>query len=281
MSSKGIARQGIQEAPTALITGGSAGIGFEIARILAQEGFSLVLVSRERGRLEAAAEALRREEGASVRAYAVDLAEPGAAQRVFERVREDALEIGVLVNNAGIGLYDEHVRLEPDRLARMLQLNVISVAELCRLFGAEMKRRGTGRILNVASTAAYQPAPYFAAYGASKSFVLSFSEALAKELEDHGVTVSCLSPGPTHTAFFDGVDPATIGGGHHLGVERRADATLVARAGVALMLSGGLSRVVGLRNKLLTLSSRFAPRPAVAALSKRLMRPARSAEARR
>jgi short-subunit dehydrogenase len=136
-----------------------------------------------------------------------------------------------------------------------------------------MKHRGAGRILNIASAAAYQPTPYFGAYGASKAFVLNFSEALAKEMEDFGVSVSCLSPGPTATAFFDEVDPRRIAGGHHCGVARRADPGAVARAGIDLMLSAGMSRVVGLGNQVLVFANRFAPRAMVAALSKRLLRP--------
>jgi short-subunit dehydrogenase len=136
-----------------------------------------------------------------------------------------------------------------------------------------MKQRRAGRILNVASTAAFQPTPYFAAYGAAKAFVLNFSEALAKEMEDHGVSVGCLAPGPTDTAFFDGVDPRRIAGGHHFGKAGRADPRDVAAAGVELLLGGGLTRVVGLTNRVMVLGNRFVPRAMVAAVSKRLLRP--------
>jgi short-subunit dehydrogenase len=155
----------------------------------------------------------------------------------------------------------------------MLHLNVVTLAELCHRFGGEMKRRRSGRILNIASSAAYQPTPYFAAYGASKAFVLNFSEALAKELEDHGVSVSCLSPGPTATAFFDAVDSRRVDDAHHFGVSNRADPQDVAKAGVELMLAGGLSQVVGLRNRALAMVNRFAPRAVVASVSKRMLRP--------
>jgi short-subunit dehydrogenase len=154
---------------------------------------------------------------------------------------------------------EEHVAMDPQRLQQMLQLNVVTLAELCHHFGAQMKRRRSGRILNIASSAAYQPTPYFGAYGASKAFVLNFSEALAKEMEDHGVSVGCLAPGPTDTAFFDGVDPRRIAGGHHFGKAGRADPRDVAAAGVELLLGGGLTRVVGLTNRVMVLSNRFVP----------------------
>ena len=155
----------------------------------------------------------------------------------------------------------------------MLQLNVIAVAELCQSYGVMMKKRNAGRILNIASTAAFQPTPYFAAYGASKAFVLCFSEALAKEMEDYGVSVSCLSPGPTDTAFFDSVDPQRIDDGHFFRKSARADPRTVAQEGVELMLRGGLSHVVGAANRFMIFGNRFAPSPLVAAISKRLLRP--------
>lgn len=258
---------------TTLLTGASSGIGLEMARLLAQRGHRLVLASRGAGKLEALAGELRREYGTEVFVHPIDLAEPGAAARLCDATREQGLQIDALVNNAGFGMIDEHVVLDPGQLRQMLQLNVIAVAELCQLYGADMKRRRAGMILNVASAAAYQPTPYFAAYGASKAFVLNFSEALAKELEDYGVSVSCLSPGPTDTAFFDGVDPRRIAGGHHFGRSGRASARDVAEAGVRLMLGGGLSKVVGLSNRVLVFVNRFAPRAVVAAVSKRLLRP--------
>jgi short-subunit dehydrogenase len=258
---------------TTLLTGASGGIGLEMARLLAARGHRLVLAARGAGKLEEAASAIRREHGTEVHTHAIDLSDADAAQRLFDHTQREALRIDALVNNAGFGVIEEHVALDAERLHRMLQLNVGTVAELSRLYGAEMKRRRAGMILNIASAAAYQPTPYFAAYGASKAFVLNFSEALAKELEDFGVSVSCLSPGPTDTAFFDGVDPQRIGGGHHFGKASRADPRAVALAGVELMLGGGLSRVVGPGNRALIFANRFAPRAVVAAVSKRLLRP--------
>ncbi|MFN7663252.1 MAG: SDR family NAD(P)-dependent oxidoreductase [Inhella sp.] len=258
---------------TTLITGGGAGIGLEMARLLAARGHRLVLASRAGPRLRAVAEQLRGRHGVEVHVHAIDLSAPGAAQRLFDATEGAGLRIDALVNNAGFGVVDEHVAIDPDVMHRMLQLDVVAVAELCLHFGRAMKRRGAGRILNVASTAAFQPTPYFAAYGAAKAFVLNFSEALAKEMEDHGVRVSCLAPGPTDTAFFDSVDPQRIAGDHHFGKAARAQATDVAAAGVDLLLGQGLLRVVGWTNRLMVLSNRFVPRSLVATVSKRLLRP--------
>ncbi len=260
-------------ATTTLITGGSGGIGLEMARLLARRGHRLVLASRDGNKLQVAADELHRAHGVEVHVRAVDLSEPGAAQRLFDATEGARLRIDALVNNAGFGVVEEHVAIDAAQLQRMLQLDIVAVAELCHRFGGAMKQRRTGRILNVASTAAFQPTPYFAAYGAAKSFVLNFSEALAKELEDHGVSVGCLAPGPTDTAFFDGVDPRRIAGGHHFGKAGRADPRDVAAAGVELLLDGGLTRVVGLTNRMMVLGNRFAPRAMVAAVSKRLLRP--------
>ncbi len=258
---------------TTLITGGSGGIGLEMARQLAARGHRLVLASRDAQRLQRVARDLHRAHGVDVRICAIDLSSPGAAQHLFDATEGAGLRIDALINNAGFGVVDEHVTIDAGQLHRMLQLDVVAVAELCHRFGAAMKQRHSGRILNVASTAAFQPTPYFAAYGAAKAFVLNFSEALAKELEDHGVGVGCLCPGPTDTAFFDAVDPRRIAGGHHFGKASRADPRAVASAGVDLLLGGGLSRVVGLTNRVMVLGNRFVPRAVVAAVSKRLLRP--------
>ncbi len=256
----------------ALITGASSGIGLEMARILAERGYDLIVVSRNATRLETLAETLRSETGVTVHSYATDLAKAGSARRVFDHTQERGLEIDTLINNAGVGLFGEHLSVDLDASQAMLQLNVVSLCELCGLYGQAMRARGHGRILNIASTAAYQPTPYFAAYGASKSFVLNFSEALAKELEKEGVTVSCLSPGPTDTGFFNAMDERGIHNGH-FDKGGRHDARRVAEMGIDIMLAGKLSKIVGTVNALRSFSGRLAPRSVVASISKRLMKP--------
>lgn len=259
---------------TTLITGGSGGIGLEMARLLASHGHRLLLVSRDAARLDSAVQELRQVYGAEVYFHAIDLSEPGAAKALVNHTEQQQLCIDTLINNAGFGIVEQHVVIDLESIFRMLQLNVVAVAELCQLYGALMKQRHAGRILNIASTAGFQPTPYLAAYGASKAFVLNFSEALAKELDDYGVSVSCLAPGPTDTAFFDGVDPQRIDDEHFFRKSARADPRAVAQEGVDLMLRGGLTHVVGAMNRFMILGNRLTPRPLVAAISKRLLRPA-------
>ena len=256
----------------ALITGASSGIGREMARMLAARAYDLVLVSRRADKLEELAAELADRHQAAVHCFPVNLADRGSTLRVFRFTREKGLDVDVLINNAGVGVFGEHTDLDPDELESMLQLNVVALCESCRLFGEQMKRRKRGRILNVASTAAYQPTPYFAAYGASKSFVLHFSEALAKELEEHGVTVSCLSPGPTDTGFFGAIDERGRTN-PHFDKKGRHDAREVAAIGIEMLFEGRLSKIVGAGNYLRALSCRFAPRAMVANVSKRMMKP--------
>ncbi|HEY0464202.1 MAG TPA: SDR family oxidoreductase [Polyangiaceae bacterium] len=263
-----------------IVTGASAGIGFEMAKSLAGLSHDLLLVSRDEGKLQRAAARIRELHPAvTIHTLAVDLATPDAAQRVFEWTEALGVEVDVLINNAGVGVYGEHVELERTALSRMFQLNVTSLCELCLLYGQQMKARGRGRILNVASTAAYQPTPFFAAYGASKAFVLNFSEGLAKELEDFGVTVSCVSPGPTDTAFFADLDGRGISN-DHFEKGTRDQASDVARIGIETLFSGRLSRVVGTKNFWLTSMNRFAPRSVVARFAKGLMRASSVPESR-
>lgn len=258
---------------TALITGASSGIGRELAGLLAARKHPLVLVGRDEGRLTQVADGLRREHGVEVRVVAIDLSRAGAGRELFERTRQEGVEVSILINNAGVGLYGEHTELALERVDEMLQLNVVTLCDLCQLYGAEMKARGSGRILNVASTAAYQPTPFFAAYGASKAFVLNFSEALAMELADHGVSVTCLSPGPTDTAFFGEIDSKSAKPSH-FAKSQRVDARTVAEIGLKAMFSGQLSTIVGAANALRAWSLRFASRKMVAQVSKGMMRAA-------
>ncbi len=221
--------------PATLITGGGTGIGLEMARLLAARGHRLALASRDGGRLRCAPDELRQSHHAEVHVHAVDPSVPGCPQTLFEHTGARGAA---------------HRRL-----------------------GERRRIRRAGCILDIASTAAFQPTPDFAAHGAAKAFVLKFSEALAKEMEDHGAGVHCLTPGPTDTAFFGGVDPPRIGGSHHFGKAGRADPRDVAAAGAAPMRDGGLTRVAGLANRVTVLGSRLAPRATVPALSERLSRP--------
>ena len=185
----------------ALVTGASGGIGFELARILARNGYDLVLVARSAEKLASVAEGLQRDHGIDVRVIVKDLAIPGAAAEIHEVLAADGLAVDILVNNAGVGLSGKFAEIGFDAEIGMLRLNVESPTVLTRLLLPSMLERGSGRILNVASTAAFQPGPLMAVYYASKAYVLSLSEAIANEVARTGVTVTALCPGPTVTGF--------------------------------------------------------------------------------
>ena len=181
--------------PVTLITGASAGLGAEFARQCAARGEALALVARRRDRLEA----LKAELGGDVHIFAADLAPPGAAQSLIAELGAEGLSVGTLINNAGFGLAGKFAERPLARQSEMIDLNCRTLVELCHLVLPDMRERGRGAILNVASTAAFQPGPGAAVYFATKAYVLSFSEALHQELKGTPVRVSCLCPGPTQT----------------------------------------------------------------------------------
>lgn len=247
---------------TAVVTGASAGIGRELARALAAEGHDLVLVARSRERLEALAEELVEAHGVSARALPADLAEEGAPAAVARRVEaEEGRPVDTLVNNAGLGTYGPFADTPLEETLTVVRVNVTALTGLTRLFLPGLIERGRGRILNVASTAAFQPGPGMAVYYATKAYVLHFSEALATELRNTGVTVTCLCPGPTKTEFQARAEMEASG------IARDAwlmDAADVARAGIRGMLRGKRLVLPGLVNKLGAFATRLAPRGAVA-----------------
>ncbi len=255
----------------ALVTGASSGIGLEFARLLAARGHALVLVARSTSKLEALARELDAAHGTAVTVASIDLGLPGGSQQLWDFTESQEIEIEILINNAGSGLYGDHIALDPAKVGSMLQLNILSLSELCQRYGAAMARRGRGWILNIASTAAYQPTPYFAAYGASKAYVLNFSEALAMELEDQGVIVSCLSPGPSDTAFFSDLDQRGLAI-EALAKAGRRSARSVAEVGLVRLFAGKLSSIDGRMNALKARSLRLVPRALVARFSKDLMK---------
>jgi len=254
---------------TVLVTGATSGIGREFARVFAAAGARLVIVGRDPGRLSAVAEELR-SGGTEVHAIRADLSRSGAAEKVFEECGERGLSVDVLVNNAGSGFFGEAVDLDPAAVAESLYCNVVSLTVLCMLFGRGMKKRGRGAILNVASTAAYQPVPYLGAYAASKSYVLSFSEALGAELAEHGVQVTCISPGMVDTEWFRkaGVPREEKG---FFALKKRRPPAEVARFGVRALRRGTRSCVFGFHDAVLTFLNRFLPRRVVASISKKMV----------
>lgn len=193
----------------ALITGATSGIGYELAKIFAANGFGLVLVSSHAERLHSTKAQLQEKTDVPIHIFAQDLSRLGAAQQLYESVKQAQLPISVLVNNAGFGLVGATHEIDLAQDERMLILNVISPVELCKLFLADWaavgqaKQAKRGKILNVASTGAFQPGPYTSTYFASKAFVLSYSRAIRYEAKKLGVQVSTLCPGSTKTRFFD------------------------------------------------------------------------------
>ena len=186
---------------TAVVTGASSGIGLEIARLLAADGYDLLLVASAEKKLLEVATRFSHEFGKTVAALAVDLARPDGARSLLDEIERRGLAVEVLVNNAGFGVYGPFAGADLAHTLEMIQVNVASLTELTRGVLPGMTARQSGRILNVASTAAFQPGPLMAVYYATKAYVLSFSEALANELSGTGVTVTALCPGPTRTAF--------------------------------------------------------------------------------
>jgi hypothetical protein len=251
---------------TVLITGASLGIGYELARLFAADKSNLVLVARNREKLDQLAAELRKAHGVEVRVLVKDLADPQSPRAIFDALAAENVRVDVVVNNAGFGAVGSVAELPLERQRDMVQVNIVALTHLTRLFLPGMIERGSGGILNVGSTAAFQPGPYMAVYYASKAYVLSFTEALAEELLGTGVRVTCLAPGPTATGFA-----ATANAEHRLLFKLgTADAESVARAGYRGFRRGRSLVIPGLRNKLGTVAVRFTPRLLVRKVVKRL-----------
>ena len=240
---------------TALITGASGGIGYELAKIFAKNGNDLVLAARSQDKLKTIKKELEGEYKVKVDLYPADLSVAGSAMGLYEHCQSNHIVIDYLINNAGYGDYKSVVDADPEVLSNMLRLNIITLTELTTLFVKDMVKRNDGRILNIGSTAAYQPVPRLAAYAASKAYVVSFSEALHAELKKSKVSVTVLSPGVTATGFID-----RAGMAHSANAQgTQAEPAKVANAGYRAMLKGKLYVIPGLLNKLMALGSRMMP----------------------
>jgi uncharacterized protein len=249
-------RNGIQR-PTALVTGGSGGIGLELAKVLARNDFDLVLVARKRDTLEAAAGQLEGKFDVKAHVFAADLKRPDAPQSIFDFLQNENIPIEALVNNAGFGLGGEFLETELQRELEMIQVNIAALTHLTKLFLPPMIKRKSGRVLNVASTAAFQAGPLMAVYYATKAYVLSFSEALSEELRNTGVTVTALCPGPTQTDFADTAELTSSRLVNTFGIAEAAD---VAKYGFDAMMHGKRLAIPGIRNKIVAQANRIAPR---------------------
>jgi short-subunit dehydrogenase len=238
----------------ALITGASAGLGVEFALQLSKRGHRLVLAARRKDQLESLAEEL-----GNARAVAIDLSKPGASAALVADIEAAGEQVDLLVNNAGFGLIGGFAQLDAERQREMIDLNVGTLTDLCRAFAPPMVARKSGAILNVASTAAFQPGPKMAVYFATKAFVLSFTEALHEELKPHGVNVSALCPGPTRTEFGE----VAGFGGNGMFDRVAMEAPEVVRAGLDGLEKNRAVVVPGVMNKIGAASTRFAPRSVV------------------
>jgi short-subunit dehydrogenase len=241
---------------TALVTGASGGIGEELARLFAADGHGLVLVARSRDKLARLAEELQAKHGVEARVLAADLARPDAPREIFDELQGAGVTVDALVNNAGFGSYGLFAETDLKFELELLQVNVVALTHLTKLFLPGMLARRRGYVMNVASTAAFQPGPLMAVYYASKAYVLSFSEALTNECAGAGVRVSALCPGPTETGFV-----AAAGMGDSKLFDRAVmDARTVAVEGYRGLLAGKAVVIPGVRNNLLARSIGFFPR---------------------
>lgn len=241
---------------TALITGASLGIGRELARVFARQGHDLVLVARSRGRLEELKAELEPKYQIHASVLVSDLSVPGACGELFGKVRDLGLHVDYLVNNAGIGLHGPFQENELFREMEMIQINITALTELSKLFLPGMIREKRGGILNVASTAAFQPGPLMAVYYATKAYVLFLSEAMHEELRGSGVTVTTLCPGPTRSEFQE-----RAGIGHvKLFTYAAMAPEPVAEAGYRGLMRGKSLVIPGFLNQLTAFSTRLSPR---------------------
>jgi len=253
---------------TALVTGASSGIGYELARLFARDGYRLVLVARNRQRLEEAAERIRKSEpAASIKVISKDLSDRQAVDEIVQELRRESLGIDVLVNNAGYANYGPFTEITLDDELDMMRVNMESLTQLTQKLLPDMVDKKRGRIMNVASTAAFAPGPFMAVYYATKAYVLSFSEALSEELRGTGVSVTALCPGATGTCFQKRarVEKTVL-----FSPWKVMDAETVARIGYRGMIRGKAVVIPGWLNKLMVISIRFSPRSSVRKISRLL-----------
>ncbi|MFM8912346.1 MAG: SDR family NAD(P)-dependent oxidoreductase [Flammeovirgaceae bacterium] len=239
----------------ALITGASGGIGHQLALLFSQKNIPLLLVARNEARLRQLKAELEKANGTAVYYVAADLSTTEGVAELLQYVHANQLHVTYLVNNAGFGDYGNFVERSLEKYLEMLQLNVVSLTQLTHHFARLMVQHGSGRILNVASTAGLQPDPYFAVYGATKAYVISLTEALHKELEHTGVTATVLSPGPTQTDFMARADMAEAKL-YAAGVMTARD---VAHTGFRAMMAGKLHVIPGFKNRVLGFFSSITP----------------------
>ena len=243
-------------AKTALITGASEGIGYELVKLFAKDGYDCVLAARNKQKMDQLAAEVEKRFGITTRVIAKDLSLPESAQEIFDELNTAGILVDVLINNAGLGLCGDFAKSDMNMNMHLLQVNLLTLTKLTWLFLPGMLKRKSGKIMNVGSIASFAPSPNFALYNASKAYVLFFSEALREELKGTGVSVTCLCPGATATHW-----QARAGAvGIRLNKLRRVDAKTVAETGYKGLMKNKRVVIPGLDNKITVLSSQLAPR---------------------
>ena len=253
---------------TALVTGSTSGIGKAFAEKLASEGFELILVSRDAAKLSKQATHLIPKYNVKVQCIPLDLALPGAAQKVFDAVKELGLSVQILISNAGFNEAGKFLDTSMEKETDMIQLHAIFTTELMKLFVPDMVSSGYGRILNLGSTGSYMPVPYDAVYGATKAYVLSVSKAINAELSGSGVSVTTLCPGATNTGFAEKADLE----GTLLFKLFVMEPSRVAEIGYKALMKRRTTVIAGMYNKMLVLSSKIVPPPLLNSVSMRMLK---------
>lgn len=254
---------------TVIITGATTGIGYELAKLFAIDKFDLVIIARNEIKLRQTAAELQKDYKVNVKIISKDLSDQNSAVEIYNEIIKENINVDILVNNAGFGAHGAFADSDLKNDVDMLNLNITSLVILNRLFLEEMKKKNSGKILNVASTAAFQPGPFMAVYYATKAFVLSFSEAVSEELSGTNVTVSCLCPGPTETEFQN---RAGIGETKMMNRKKFTvmSAEEVALIGYESLMKGKRTIIPGLVNKSGAFLVRFLPRKLIAKITRSL-----------
>lgn len=245
---------------TALITGASGGIGCELAKLFARDGYNLVLVARSEAKLAAIQKGLQKAYPITVTVLAKDLIDPSAPQEIYDTLMSQGITVDALVNNAGFGMFGAFSGTDWHKEYAMIELNIAALVHMTKLFVKDMLPRKRGKILNLSSIAAFEPGPLMSVYYASKAFVLSFSEALAEELRGSGITVTALCPGPTNTGF---AGAAALHDSEFASSFQKVSAKQVAVYGYKAMRQGKAVAIHGTKNKLTAFAVRLVPRSLV------------------
>lgn len=253
---------------TALITGASGGIGYELAKIFAKNNTNLILVARNKNKLDELKNELENQFGISVYTIGKDLSIRESVSELYEETKKQNIPVEYLINNAGFGDFGMFTDTDWDKEERMINLNMKTLTLLTKLYIREMTERGSGKVMNVASTAAFQPGPLMAVYCSTKSYVLNFSQAVNNEVKSRGVTVTALCPGPTESGFQDasGMKESKI-----VTKIKMPSSKTVAEYGYKAMMKGKPVAIHGYMNKILALSVRFMPRNVVVKITRILL----------